>query len=515
MLSLISSRRSDHPLDDKAARRAFLEDVARMKPTVLLGELSAHLDTVKTAENLRPARALDIIAFLESTGEAALQALSAEYVGPATRMTKFHQALIWSTVYTYCTQLAEAHRFCLAKWQVGAVGASGLKPHLPKIICLALRACANQLKWALFRHGPVNPHLWRELGELYRLAEGALLTGTVTTLTRENETTDEREFLRAMVLAASSPDALSPMQIQIVDTLIASFVSHFRLSQLPGPGTFYVTDLLGRHAPGRYSGTRKKDEHSRCFGPADAVTGIAQMVDYIDQHKAAPPHLEIGTGIDVGILHATLRHLVRYWSAVPQERKRLRRRHTERVTVVHGYEDVVASVGGLFLESPFVTNEEEWLIENESDGGFGAFVPSGEGQWLKVGSLIALRREEGTAYGAGVVRRIVFDEKSNRYLGIELLAAGGTAVTILPASMSAKGSTIPPQGELCILMATGAANTGEVTLMMRAALFSHSQTVLMQAYDHRYLLLPLGLIEQGEDFDLARYRIMEEHRNAA
>ena len=77
---------------------------------------------------------------------------------------------------------------------------------------------------------------------------------------------------------------------------------------------------------------------------------------------------------------------------------------------------------------------------------------------VKVGSLIGLRREEGTAFGAGVVRRIVFDEKKNCYLGIELLAAGGTAVTILPASMSAKGSAIPPQGELCILMATGAAN---------------------------------------------------------
>ena len=515
MLSLISSRRSDHPLDDKAARRAFLEEIARMKPVVLLGELSAHLDAVKTAENLRPTRALEIIAFLESAGEGARQALTAEYVGPATRMTRFHQGLIWNTVYTYSTQLAEAHRFCLAKWQVGAVGASGLKAQLPRIICHALRACTTQLKWALFRHGPVDPQLWRELGELYRLAEGALLAGTVTTLAPDHETTVEREFLRAMVLAASSPDALSAAQIQLMDTLIAQFVTQFRLSQLPGPGTFYVADLLGRQAPGRYSGTRKQDEHSRCFGPADAVSGIAQTIEYIDQHKTPPTHLAVGTGIDVVVLHATLRHLLRYWSAVPQERKRLRRRHTERVNVVHGYEDVVANVGGLFLESAFVSSEEEWLIENESDGGFGAFVPAVEGQWLKVGSLIGLRREEGTAFGAGVVRRIVFDEKKNCYLGIELLAAGGTAVTILPASMSAKGSAIPPQGELCILMATGAANTGEVTLMMRAGLFSHSQTVLMQAYDHRYLLLPLGLIEQGEDFDLARYRIMEEHQNAA
>lgn len=516
MLSLISSRRSDHPLDDKAARRALLQDITRMKPLVILGDLSAHLDAVKTAENLRPARAMEIIAFIESAGESAQQALTAEYVGPATRLTKFYQTLVWNTVYAYWTQLAEAHRFCLAKWQVGAVGAAGLKPHLPRIICRALRACSAQLKWALFRHGPVSAELWRELGELYRLADGAQLARTMISLGPDQESSVEREFLSAAVLAASSPDALTAVQIEIADRIIARLASHFRLSKQPGPGTFYVADLSGRRAPGRYSSARQSDEDIRCFGPADALSRISQTVEHIDQHQAPPADLMIGADIDVNVLHATLRHLLRYWSAVPHERRQRRRRHTERVSVVHGYEDVVANVGGLFLESPFVSDEEEWLIENESEGGgFGAVVSSAEGQWLTVGSLIGLRREEGTAFGAGVVRRIVLDEKNNRYLGIEMLAEGGTAVTILPASMSAKGSAIPPQGELCILMGGGAAHTGEVTLMMRASLFSHSQNVLMQAYDHRYLLLPLGLIDQGEEFDLARYRIVEEHQSAA
>ena len=56
----------------------------------------------------------------------------------------------------------------------------------------------------------------------------------------------------------------------------------------------------------------------------------------------------------------------------------------ERVSVVHDYDEVVANVGGLFLESPFVSNDEEWVIENESVGGLGAFVSQPHGAWLKV-----------------------------------------------------------------------------------------------------------------------------------
>jgi hypothetical protein len=170
----------------------------------------------------------------------------------------------------------------------------------------------------------------------------------------------------------------------------------------------------------------------------------------------------------------------------------------------------------LFLESPFVSNEEEWLIENKSEGGFGAVVSRKDAPWLTLGSLIGLRREEGSAFGAGIVRRIANDENNNRCLGIEMLAPGGTAVTISPVSMSAADrNAISEDGEVCVLMAAGAANTGEVTLMMRTGVFSDQQGVLMEAYNHRYTLEPLRLIDRGADFDLARFRIREQYRRAA
>jgi hypothetical protein len=101
------------------------------------------------------------------------------------------------------------------------------------------------------------------------------------------------------------------------------------------------------------------------------------------------------------------------------------------------------------------------------------------------------------------------DEEGSRYVGIEVLAHGGTAVTIMAASMSARGSSIPPQGEVCVLLPSSTLKTGEALLLMRPEFFSHSRGLLMSVYDRKYSLSPLGMVEHSAEFDLGRYRIVE------
>jgi hypothetical protein len=223
--------------------------------------------------------------------------------------------------------------------------------------------------------------------------------------------------------------------------------------------------------------------------------------------------LIVPTDTDVALVYRTLLHLLRYWSLTPPERKQPRRRHSERIGVVYGYEAVVAGVSGSFHESVDVSNEEEWTIEDESDGGFGAFVPNTRGAWIELGRLIGVRREEGVSWGAGVVRRVTLDEDENCSVGIEMFASGGSVVTIrsAPQKGNRRGSALLPQGELCVLLGAGGSNAFELTLLMRANVFSYSEELLMYAYDHQYLLLPMRLLEHGVEFDVVRYRIIEQH----
>jgi hypothetical protein len=512
MLSWMKGGRSDHPLDDKDAPSILLEELSGKDPIPALEQLSSHLDAIKTADNLKPGRAWEIVDLLDRSGRQLQRRMTQEFVAEGQRLTKFQQQRLWSTVYTYWTQLAEGYRFCLSKYEVGAVGAAMLKPHLPRITCRAMRACGGQLKWTLLRYGPVEPRVWHDLGGLYLLAESQQFARVGVSVYRgaKGESSPEREFLRTLMLAVSAPDGLLPIQIEVAERVIAHLAASFRVASRPGKGIHYLFDLSGERPPGRLPANATLAPSVRCFGPGEASVQAAEMAKFIDEHQVLPLEPSLGGAYDPGLVQATLRHLVRYWAALPPERKERRRRHLERVTVVHEYEEVVANVGGLFLESPFVSNDEEWVVENESEGGFGAFVPQPNGAWVKVGNLIGVRREEGVSWGAGIVRRVTMDDKGNRNVGIQMLAGGGAVVTVLAASSSEKGGPIPPEGEICVLLPSAIVQTGEAALLMRAGLFSPVRNLVMQAYDRQYMLFPLGLSEKTDEFDVGRYRILEQ-----
>jgi len=118
-----------------------------------------------------------------------------------------------------------------------------------------------------------------------------------------------------------------------------------------------------------------------------------------------------------------------------------------------------------------------------------------------------VQRQGGASWAPAVIRRAKIKEKENRHIGIELLSAGGSVVTIRAACPGAAGNAVSPRGELSVLLAMGAANTEEATLLMRAGQFSDNQSLIMRAYDRQYLLHPVALVERGEEFDLARFHI--------
>jgi len=512
MLRWIRGNASDHPLEHKDDARQLLNELAEKGPFRALEELASLLDAVKTADQLKPIRAFEIVELIDRSARPYQRKLNHEYVTSGTRLTKFQQHRITATNYTFQTQLTEGYRFCLGKFEVGAVGWAALKPALPKIAGRALRACGAQLKWSLLRYGPVDRQIWENLARLYTAAEALGFGPWLQNLYRgeKRETTAEREFLRPLMLAISSPDGLLPIQIELADRIIAQCCDAFVISAQPGKELHYVSDLGAAFPPGRISPRIAVTPQTRFFGPAEAAKRIARYIDDIQRTSSVSPQLNLGLEVSPTVVLATLQHLARYWSASLPERKEARRRKTEHVTVVHEFAEVVANAGGLFFESPFVSNDEEWIVENESAGGFGAFVPKHLGAWLRVGSLIAVRREEGVAWGVGIVRRVTGDEQNNRYVGIQMLATGGAAVTVFPHGPPAPGTTLSTEGELCILLPSASTNRGgECILLLRPELFSPNQTLQMHAYDREYLLTPVALAEQGDDFEIGRFKIVE------
>jgi hypothetical protein len=357
------------------------------------------------------------------------------------------------------------------------------------------------------RYRAVDHAFWRELGDLYRFSESLRFAQANVVIHRGETTTARAEFLRAAMMAACSPDALMPAQIDILERILTRFAGDFQLSPPQAPELPYLVDLSGSSSPRRFDRRRKPTATNRRFGPGAAYERLREADDFMQRSMLVPTSLGLSDVMDTAAVHNTVRHLLQCWSPQLTPRHAPRRMHVERVAVVHEFDDVVANMAGLYRETHFVSNEEGWMLEDESPAGYAAFVRNPGGSWLTVGMLIALKRDEGASWSAGIVKRLSVDEQGNRYVGLEMLARGGAAVMVRAPMRS--GGQIGRYGEeLCVLLPASKLNTQRATLLMRANRFSSAEKLLMRLHDKSYLLSPLTLITRGRDFEIASFEIV-------
>jgi hypothetical protein len=179
---------------------------------------------------------------------------------------------------------------------------------------------------------------------------------------------------------------------------------------------------------------------------------------------------------------------------------------------VHDFDEILAIIAGGpkdLTDLSFDQHIETWTVENESENGYGAIIPPSKADWLKVGTLLGIKLEDGNAWGVGIVRRLSNDPTQQRYVGIQTLAKGGARVKLF-----AVGEAAGQSGEDAVLLPSSAADssgTGELSLLMRMGTFSQRQNFQMRAYERDYILVPKQLLEGGQDFDMAKFRVLQQH----
>jgi len=208
------------------------------------------------------------------------------------------------------------------------------------------------------------------------------------------------------------------------------------------------------------------------------------------------------------MLQTTLQHLLRYWCELPPDRRHVRRRRAAGVIVVHGYEEVTASVGNMLVQYPFVSSQELWIVENAADGGVGAIAKRPQGGWVSVGALLAYRDPDGAIWNAGIVRHLNEEDDQTLGVGIELVAQGGVAISV----RSAKCRAMSDNGVLCVWLASAGCKADEMQLLMPASLYSQLSPLEVTLYERAYLLVPARLLEAGPDYQIAVFKV---HTKAA
>ena len=250
MLGIFSGK-ADHPLANAKEIRRFLDDLAGRDPATALDEVTAWLESLVAAEDLKLDVRFDLIRQLGEAVAPHARRLARDYL-TSPRLGRAQEFRLWLANRNYWAQLSLAYESCLGQYQERVKGADAIKASLPILYARLLNAYAALLKWDQFRYGPLDGQLWAAAGRAYLAADqGGMAQKRVALYPGSAETSPEAEYLKALVFSASSMDTLLPLEIEVAERLIAYFLSYFIFTAEARPDNVYWVDAARPLSPTR------------------------------------------------------------------------------------------------------------------------------------------------------------------------------------------------------------------------------------------------------------------------
>lgn len=109
MLGWMKGAQSDHPLADEKAARELIAELPANDSIKTLEELAFWLDSLKTADDLKVGRMVEIVDLIDASAKNHQRKLSQEYLTGRERLQKFQENRIWTTVFRFWKDLALAY----------------------------------------------------------------------------------------------------------------------------------------------------------------------------------------------------------------------------------------------------------------------------------------------------------------------------------------------------------------------------------------------------------------------
>lgn len=499
MISLFGSKKPDHPMAGIREARKILEELPTNDAFKCTDELTHWLESVVAAEGFKAEYRAQVIQLLDETAQTHLRKLARDYM-VSPRLARHQEIRLWTAMHEYWRQAALAYAACIDLYATGAKGSEGLKGSMPLLLARALRALGTQMKWMYVRYGPTDPSVWGAVAKVYALAENRKFARSAVTVYPgiPGDSTPEREFLKAMMLSASSPDSLLPLEIELCERLIAHLCASFTLHLDQQPDIAYWIDLAASQAPLRLARPPQHAPTLRYFAAGRALEDLETLIAAVGTTGSVPSRLNLGGTYPAETVLDVLNHLALYWSPKPPERKHQRHRVKSRLNVTHGYDGVLAVLGG--SGTPETSGTETWIVENVSVGGFGAGIPEIKGDWLKIGCLLGLQPEGGDNWVLGVIRRLHRDSPQRGSVGIQTIARSAQLVQLSPSGGAG--------GETGILLGDGSESPGEARVLLRAGMFVPRQNMEYRKGELSCLLIPQAVVESSEEYEVVKFREM-------
>ena len=384
--------------------------MAMQTGTELLAEFGTRLDAIHSQAELKLGIQIEIVDLADRGARELVSELEAQYFASGSGTESEDQARIWGAISLYCAQLEAAYTYLVRQFQTYSMGWAEVGEKIPLVVARAMRATSMRLKWQLMRYLPVEKDIWQTLAQMWTFVEDKGMTGA-RVIVYEDKSTLPREFLKPMMMAISAADSLPALEVEIAYRVIDHLSDRFELQRHPAKACNFYIDIDRWTPPVRYTAASVVRSGSRFFGAGRVIAQLDQLTLRLAAGDIVPREMNLEGISDMGAVVHVLEHLGRHWWERRPERRAERRRSLAQIGVVYGFDEIMTRFADEFADQMRAPTDT-WGVENESDGGYGAVLPMGSGEWLQVGKILAIKPEDSRIWGgwascAGWRRRMV------------------------------------------------------------------------------------------------------------
>jgi len=485
---------------DIKSAQLFLHDLPKSDALKALHELTTWIESVREHQDFRLDHQLEVLRLLDETARPYERRLTRDYFSDKS-LTKFHENRLWMALNDFFMQAAQAYLNVQMRYCNGDKGSNAIQPALPLVAARGISALIGRLKCAAARYALPDQTIWGSLAGLYAHAEAQkYLDDPVELYAGLGANTSVRnEFVSLLMWYASGSSTLNPLQAHLAERLTSHFRQNFTISLQKEADSLFCFDLEHPAPPMRLNAEIKPQPSMRFLSAGSVQPHVKSLLDILDKNTV-PEAINLGGVFNADVVGEVVRHLSVFWGSALPVRRDARHKVMVKLYVAIGFSDVLEKADTDLNTS--ADAREHWTVEDISISGMRCVLPSARAAEVAIGLLVGTRPERGAHWGAGIVRRLSRDKQNNLHVGIELLGNHLTGVKLREHGISGE--------QHAIWLSNANDVSGEVSLLMSPGAFSEGSSLHVKLDSKNYLLMPLALLEKGADYDLARYRKIEE-----
>jgi hypothetical protein len=435
-----------------------------------------------------------LISQIDNAAQRPTRVLSRVYL-TTPQLSEQEASMLWRTSRGFWAQLGAAYSACLADFARSSERAENNRVELTRLTVRLMRAYAVRLRWNQYCYWPVTDVFWQNIGRGYLYAlDNEYLRREVSAHPGDREqTTVEREYLRALVFQVSATDSLLPLEIEIASGLISHLSEWFEISSEPLAGYAYSVDPEQRSAPSRITGRLAPSLSRIYFSPVAALAPLHRLRERLERGEL-PQEMDLARYQSPHAVLPVVRHLAACWGEQPRSREHGRYRASMSVIVVSGLDTIRRCLVWPALAQNMT---KKWNIKNVSLNGFQARVPVDPDKQLRIGTLLGIQREDRHGWLIGVVRRASRESEIQGLAGVEVLSKTPIAVN---AELNGQVEALlldPPEERVT------------VRLVVREVPEDWDRPMRCAVLGMTFGLVQVEVLERGADFTLLRCRVVD------